>query len=167
VSELDGKTLLLNHDIQAAKKRKSWNPFQKLTGEAEARSAAKSGAIVAGYLSLGYLVAVTLAYWTGKDLFGNADTSIDFLLIINAIGAVLGAFLAWRILARQPLWAAIFAAAWYAFEIAMKLEAIVEHTAPVPNVGFIFMFVALAAGAILAVRGSWALRVLRRSANRP
>ena len=166
MSELDGKTLLLNHDIEAAKERKSkwksWNPFQKLAGESEALKAAKSGAVVGGYLSLSYLIQAALVYWSGKDAFGNTGMET---LIADAMGIVFGAFLAWRILVRQPLWAAILVAVWFGIELVAKLIVIVE-THPTANGGYLLMVIMVAA-TILAVRGSWALRVLRRSANRP
>ena len=146
---------------QAAKNWKSWNPFQKLTGEAEASSAAKTGAIVGGYLSLSYLIQTALVYWGGQDAFGNTGMET---LIADVMGIVFGAFLAWQILVRQPLWAAILVGVWVGVEIAMKLMFMAEthHT---PNAGGLFLMFALVAATILAVRGSWALRVLRRSAK--
>jgi hypothetical protein len=143
------------------KKSRGWNPFQKLEDEAEARSAAKAGAIVSGYLGLSYVLQTVSVYSTGKDTFGQTGYGT---FIGDLFGVALAAFLTWRILARRPLWAAIAAALWYAIELGFKLVVVFSGEQRT-NVGWIFMFVAIGAAAILGVRGSWKLRRLRRAAH--
>jgi hypothetical protein len=150
-----------NKQIEGTKHKKSWNPFQKLDGDAEILSAAKSGVVVSGFLGLSYVLQVAFVYWGGKDTFGNVGLST---LIADVIGIILAAFLTWRIWARQPLWAAVFVALWFSVEMVMKGAAIVSGQQKT-NAGWIFMFAALAAAAILGVRGSWKLRQSRRLAK--
>jgi hypothetical protein len=144
---------------ETAKRRFGWNPFQRLDGEGEARSAAKVGAVVSGYLILSYLIQIAFVYSNGKDTFGDEGIAV---LISDTIAVAFAAILTWRILAAQPLWAAIVVFIWYVVELAMKVLAIASG-AQTTNAGWIIMFLALSAGAILSVRGSWRLRVLRRS----
>jgi hypothetical protein len=46
----------------------------------------------------------------------------------------------------------------------MKIAAIASGMQRT-NVGYVFMFAAMTAAAVLSVRGSWKLRALRRSAD--
>ena len=156
-----GRALLAAQNT-GTKKPNRFNPFRKLEGEPDARSAAKNGALVGGYLALSYLIQAALVYWGGKDGFGNTGMET---LIADGIGILFGMFLVWRILVRQPLWAAILVAVWFGIEVAAKIIAIVEGTQRT-NVGYVFMFIALVAAVILSLRGSWTLRALRRSALR-
>jgi hypothetical protein len=144
-------------DTKPVKKKLGWNPFQKLDGEAWALIAAKFGAIVGGYLILSYVIQVALLYGRGRDMFGNVGMT---LLVIDAIAIVIAVFITWRIFVRQPLWASIMIAAWFALELTMTIAAIASGT-QTTNFGYVVMFVALAAAAILSIRGSWKLRVLR------
>jgi hypothetical protein len=152
---------MATEEAGAAGKRESWNPFQKLESQAESLSAAKSGAVVGGFLILSYLVQIASVYWGGKDTFGNVGLPT---LISDILGVVSAAFLTWRILVRQPLWASIVVGAWFALELAMKIAAIASGMQRT-NVGYVFMFAAMTAAAVLSVRGSWKLRALRRSAD--
>ena len=141
------------------KKNNSWNPFQKLEGEAEILGAAKSGVFVSGYLALSYVLQIAMLYYGGKDTFGNEGMAT---LITDIIALLLAVFLAWRIWKVQPLWAAIFVAAWFALEMALKIEVIVSG-AQRTNIGYVVMFAALTLATILGVRGSWKLKKLRRA----
>jgi len=144
------------------KKKFSWNPFQKLGNETETTSAAKSGAVVSGYIALSYAVQTAFLYWSGKDLLGNAGFG---MLVVDAIALVLAIFLTWRIIARQPVWAAVLVTVWFAFELALKILAATSGAQP--GVGFILMYLAIGSAAILSVRASWRLRSIRKGARTP
>ena len=139
-----------------AKARTSVNPFQKLKTEAEIMSAAKSGAMVSGYLALSYSLQAGVLYWSGTDLFGNGGMA---LLAGDVIAIAFAALLTWRILTRQPLWAAVVTAIWYFAELACKFAGVGgSHSQASVNVGWIVMFAALGSGAIMGIRGAWKLR---------
>ena len=122
-------------------------------------AAAKSGAVVAGFLGISYAIQIAALCFEGKDTFGGEGL---YAVVIDLIALTLSIFLAWRIVLRQPLWASILVAVWFAVELMMKI-AVIASGSQQTNPGFIFMFAALAAGAVLAVRGSWKLRAIRRS----
>ena len=146
--------------VENTKKKKSWNAFKTPDGDAEMLSAAKYGAVVSGYLGLSYLIQIAFVYWGGKDTFRDVGLTT---LISDIVGFILATFLTWRILVRQPLWAAIFVAFWFAIELFMKVAAIINGEQKT-NAGWIFILAAITAAAILGVRGSWKLRQARRSA---
>ena len=135
-----------------SKARTSVNPFQKLQTEAEIISAAKSGAMVSGYLGLSYSLQAGMLYWSGRDLFGNGGMA---LLAGDIVAIAFAALLTWRILQRQPLWAAVVAAIWYFAELAGKFAGVGSSSSQANvNVGFIIMFAALGSAAILGIRGA-------------
>jgi len=135
------------------------NPLQKIEGEVQARAAAKNGALVSGYLILSYLIQLAFLYFTGRDISGDEGTA---LLVIDVIAIVLAALLTWRILVSQPLWAAIVVSVWFIAELVLKIAAI-GNGEQTTNFGWVIMFLALIVGSILAIRGSWKLRALRRA----
>jgi hypothetical protein len=63
-----------------------WNPFQPLEDEQQARSAARSGAIVSGGLVLSYVVQVAFVYGYNQDTFGNEGSIV---LVMDVIAVVL------------------------------------------------------------------------------
>ena len=77
--------------------------------------------------------------------------------------APFAAFLTWRIVVAQPFWASVVVAIWFYIELAVKIAAIAAGEQKT-NAGWIIMFLALLAGSILSIRGSWKLRQLRRGA---
>ena len=131
------------------------NPFQKLETPTEIMAAAKSGALASGYLALSYGIQAGLLYVNGSDLFGNSGLVV---LTSDLIAIVFAIWLTWCILRRQPLWAAIVTAIWYFVELAAKLASLGSDPAAAGGFGFIIMFAALGAGAILGIRGAWKLR---------
>jgi len=139
----------------AKPKKQTWlNPFQKFENRKQALSAAKSGAVVSIYLVLSYAIQIAFLHWGGKDTYGNQSQAAT---VTDVVAIVLAAFLTWRILVKQPLWASIVVALWFFFELAFKAYAMFRGIQPA-NGSFIFMFIALIIGAILSVRGSWYLR---------
>ena len=137
------------------------DPFQWLEGEAQARGAARAGALVPLYIAMSYVVQLTTLAANGVDTYGNTGS----WMLISHIGDVaFAAFLMWRILARQPLWAAIVAAAWYAFELTLKI-AMVANGERQADAGIILMFVVIAAAAVVGIRGTLKLRQLRHSSG--
>lgn len=150
---------LTTDSTDVPKKGLGWNPFQPLDGEQQARSAARSGAIVSGALVLGYVVQVAFVYGYNQDTFGNEGSIVLFM---DVIAVVLAAFLTWRIIAAQPLWASVVVAVWFYAELIGKITAIASGQQRT-NAGWIIMFLALFAGSILSIRGSWKLRKLRRT----
>jgi len=143
------------------KKGLGWNPFQPLEGEEVALRAARSGAIVSGALVLSYAIQVAFVYGYNRDTFGNEGSIV---LVMDVIAAVIAAILTWRIVVAQPFWASIVVAIWFYIELAMKIAAIAAGEQKT-NTGWVIMFLALFAGSILSVRGSWKLRSLRRLAR--
>jgi hypothetical protein len=141
------------------KKRLGWNPFQKLEGEHEARSAAKGGALVSGFLVLSYIIQIALVYGYNRDTFGNEGSIV---LVTDVIAAVIAAILTWRIVVAQPFWASVVVAIWFYIELAMKIATVASGQQKT-NAGWILMFLALFAGSILSIRGSWKLRKQRRA----
>ena len=132
----------------------------------KALSEAKFGAVISGYLALSYLIQIAYVYSGGKDTFGNIGLTT---LISDIVGIIVAAFLTWRILVRQPLWAAIIVALWFAAEMVGKIAAIASGEQHInvnaSSIGIIIMLMAFAVGAIVQVWGSWKLRLLRRSAD--
>ena len=133
------------------------NPFQKLETEAQALEAAKCAAGVAGYMVLSYGLQMAVAAARGADLFG---TPAVIALPGFGVMAVLAGFLAWRIWTRQPLWAAIVIAVWFAAELVAK---VILTTQGPSSSAFAVMFVFLTIAAVLGVRGAHALRRMRVS----
>lgn len=147
-------------DIEKKDKRsRSWNPFQKLKDESEALAAAKSGAFVSGYMALSYMIQTAIIYKTGMDTFGDSGSYIIATAIIAVLIAV---FLTWKIWVQQPLWSSIVVLLWFATELAFKIDVIATGVQKT-NVGWVFMFLVLLSTSILSVRGSWKLRLIRRS----
>ena len=141
-----------------AKARVSINPFQKLRTQEEILSAAKVSAMVSGYIALSYSLQAGLIYFSGTDLFGNGGRIV---LVSDLIAVAFALLLTWRTIARQPLWAAIVTAAWYYIELAGKFAGIGQNPGSAAqsfNFGFLVMFLALASGAIIGIRGAWKLR---------
>lgn len=142
-----------------AKGRTSINPLQPLKTEAEALSAARTGALTSGYLALSYSLQAAMLYFSGADLFGNTGLGI---LIGDAIAIAFALLLTWRILRRQALWATVVSALWYFAELAAKFTGTgaASHSGGMPsfNVGFLVMFFALGSAAIMGIRGAWKLR---------
>lgn len=149
-----------SNQVRTTKKNRTWNPFQKLVSEKEALDAAKAGVIVGSYIALSYIIQLAFIYGTGKDTFGNPEST---LLLITAIITIMFAmFLTWKIWTRQALWASIIVAIWFFLELAIKLELIVSGVQNT-NAGWLLMFLALLSASVLSVRGCWKLRTLRRS----
>ncbi len=131
-----------------------WNPFQPLLTEQDAITAGRSAAAVSGYIALSYLVQIGLLHLAGRDSFGHAGPGA---MMGDAFALLLAGFLTWRILARQPLWAAVMVTAWFTVESAAKVLAIAAGTQRL-SPAFVLMFLALVATLILGLRGSWRLR---------
>ncbi len=143
-------------DKAKAKARGGVNPFQKLETPAEIMGAAKTGAVVSGYLGLSYALQAASLYLSGSDLFGNSGLAV---LAGDVIAIAFAAWLTFCILRRQPLWAAILTAVWYFVELAGKFAAPgADQSFAAGGFGWIIMFAALASGAILGIRGAWKLR---------
>ena len=140
---------------------KTANPFRRPEGGTQALGAARSGALVSVYLALSYLVQLASLNSNGIDTYGNTG---PWILISHIADVILAAFLTWLILARQPLWAAIVAAAWYAVELVLKIEMVLSGERQA-SAGLILIFVVIAAAAIIGIQGSLKLRQLRRSAG--
>ena len=139
-----------------ARARGGVNPFQKLETPAEIMSAAKSGAVVSGYIGLSYGLQAGSLYLSGSDLFGNSGIAV---LTGDVIAIAFAAWLTFCTLRRQPLWAAIVTAIWYFAELAGKFAApSAGQQVAAGGFGWIIMFAALASGAILGIRGAWKLR---------
>jgi hypothetical protein len=141
---------------KAAKSRGGVNPFQKLETPAEIMSAARTGAVVSGYLAISYGLQAASLYLSGSDLFGNSGVAV---LASDAIAIAFAVWLTVCILWRQPLWAAIITAIWYFVELAGKFAAPgTGQSFAAGGFGWVIMFAALASGAILGIRGAWKLR---------
>ncbi len=138
-----------------------WNPLQPLETHDEALKAAKSGVWICVFLGGSYIIQMLFVYYTGHNTFGDDGDLTN--VISNILGIALAAFLAWRIWVAQGFWATLFTAAWFAFELVLKVGAIASGQQKT-NVGWIVMFSALAIMTILAVRGSWKLRSERKAA---
>src|SRR5262245_43413108 len=107
--------------------------------ETRARAAARAGALVTVYLAMNYVAQLASLNSIGVDTYGNTGRRI---FVIHIVFVVLSAFLTWRILARQSLWAAIFATAWYAIDVIIK-GVMMSSGTRYANTGLIFMFVVI------------------------
>jgi hypothetical protein len=143
-------------DVENAKKWGSWNPFRTLEGQQEATSAARAGAELSGFVSVFYAVQVAFYLTTGSDTFGNAGAQTLLLEIAGMVGA---AFVTWRILVAQSLWAAVVASTWFWLTlVATVFAGLHGQTSKIGwGIGLALIF-----DSISSVRGSWKLRSLRR-----
>jgi hypothetical protein len=133
------------------------NPFQAIDDEPAARRAAGASAWVGGYLAFSYTVQALVVYFTGKDTQGNAGAAV---LAVEIVALLFALFLTWRIVVRQPFWAALVVLLWFSLEMAMKTMLIIGGQQV--GIMWIGVFVALQLSAVVGVRGSWALRRYRR-----
>jgi hypothetical protein len=141
-----------------AKKRPSiWNPFKGIETEADAREAAKVGAVAAGIIAIEHVV-----FGLG---FGSRSATVG-----NLIAIVLMAFLGWWIFKEQKLWASIMVLVWVIVEIVAKLIYVLgPNAASRSPAGSLIINVIVFAGALLSVRGCLKLKRLAsaRAAKRP
>ena len=137
------------------------NPFQKLTTETDALTAAKSGVVVGGWLALSYAIQPVVVLSTGWDKLSNGGA---LLLAVNLFLFALACLLIWRILVRQSLWAEVLATLWLALELTSKVRAAVNRHQDI-DWGLRIIYVVLIVSAILGIRGSWKLRQLRRATS--
>jgi hypothetical protein len=143
-------------DVESAKKWGSWNPFRTLEGQQEATSAAKAGAELSGFVSVFYAIQVAFYLTSGSDTFGNAGAQT---LLLEIAGMVAAAFVTWRILVVQPIWATVVASTWFWLTLVTTVFAIFDGQTSKIGWGISF---ALIPDSISSVRGSWKLRSLRR-----
>jgi hypothetical protein len=148
-------------DVENSKKRGRWNPFRTLEGQQEATSAAKAGAELSGFVSVFYAIQVAFYLASGSDTFGNAGAQT---LLFEIAGMVAAAFVTWRILVAQSLWAAVVASTWFWLTLVTTVFAIFDGQTSKIGWG---IGLALILDSISSVRGSWKLRLLRRAAASP
>jgi hypothetical protein len=130
-----------------AKKRPSiWNPFKGLETDADARDAAKVGAVAAGIIAIEHVV-----FGLG---FGSRSATAG-----NLIAIVLMAFLGWWIFKKQKLWASITVLVWVIVEIIAKIIFVLGPNAVSRSPpGSLVINVIVFTGALLSVRGCLKLR---------
>ena len=148
-------------DVENSKKWGSWNPFRTLEGRQEATSAAKAGAELSGFVSGFYAIQVAFYLASGSDTFGNAGAQT---LLFEIAGMVAAAFVTWRILVAQSLWATVVASTWFWLTLVTTVFAIFDGQTSKIGWG---IGAALISDSISSVRGSWKLRSLRRAAAPP
>jgi hypothetical protein len=148
-------------DVENSKKRGSWNPFRTFEGQQDATRAAKAGAELSGFVSGFYVIQVAFYLASGSDTFGNAGAQT---LLFEIAGMVAAAFVTWRILVAQSLWAAVVASTWFWLTLVTTVFAIFDGQNSKIGWG---IGLALILDSISSVRGSWKLRSLRRAAASP
>jgi hypothetical protein len=143
----------------------SWNPFMRLDEPGQAEAAARNGVWVAGLLGLSYALGILFAL-TGFYPLGSADDgpppdgydlSVDGFIIL--IAAILG----YCVHRWQPRWTAVVLLLWITAETLLKILSMLIGAG---LQGGLLLNVVAMIGAILSVRGAFALADQRKGRNR-
>lgn len=139
-----------------------FNPFQTLETEAQAREAAQRGAIVAGYIGVGYIIALVLAIGWRRDFTGTLPSGAGYFgtIVGDGVALALATWFLWLMWKRQPVWTAWAILVWIGMETLFKLATIAGGAGA--GAGLIINVIAIIY-AIFAVRGAGRLKTLRKT----
>lgn len=149
---------------EAAKNRFSWNPFVRITDDAHALALARDlGLVCTALIAISYVLMIVLVMFSGQSPYAvGSDAATTQISHVAALA--LAAFLAWRIWARQPLWALWIVLVWMVIETLGKVM-LATGGGSVSGASFFINAVGLIAG-IQAVRGGMWISKKRSAARR-
>lgn len=149
----------------AAKEKFSWNPFVRIVDDAHALSLARDGGLVClALIALGYVLMIVLVMFGGQSPYAP-ESDVTTTQISQGGALALAAFLAWRIWARQPLWALWVVLVWIVIETLGKVMLATGSGSSPSAMSFFVNAIGLIAG-IQAVRGGMWISKKRSAARR-
>lgn len=149
----------------AAKEKFSWNPFVRIVDDAHALSLARDlGLVCTALIALGYVLMIVLVMFGGQSPYATGSDAIT-TQISQGVALALAAFLAWRIWARQPLWALWVVLVWIVIETLSKVLLATGGGSSPSAASFFVNAIGLIAG-IQAVRGGMWISKKRSAARR-
>jgi hypothetical protein len=150
---------------EAAKNKFSWNPFVRISDDAHALALARDlGLVCTALIAISYVLMIVLVMFSGQSPYAVGSDAAT-TRISQAAALALAAFLAWRIWARQPLWALWVVLVWMVIETLGKVLLATGGGGSVPGASFFINVVGLIAG-IQAVRGGMWISKKRSAARR-